>query len=89
MTTSLYRQTGVSITKKHLPALVTPFANTPKDYNGFLQLLAIQTGHRPITQASAYALEHGFLTKLYRLIPREQSHVARVYNDPRSGCPRS
>jgi hypothetical protein len=64
-TTSLYRQTATSIAKKHLPALVTPFdPNTPKDYNGFLQLLAFQTGHRPVTHASAYALEHGFPTKL-------------------------
>jgi hypothetical protein len=63
--TSLYRQTATSIAKKHLPALVTPFdPNTPKNYNGFLQLLAFQTGHRPVTHASAYALEHGFPTKL-------------------------
>ncbi|EMD86838.1 hypothetical protein COCHEDRAFT_1218347 [Bipolaris maydis C5] len=65
MNTSLYRQTAVSIAKKHLPGLVAPFdPSTPKDYNGFLQLLAFQTGHRPVTHASAYALEHGFPTKL-------------------------
>jgi hypothetical protein len=65
MNTSLYRQTAVSIAKKHLPALVAPFdPNTPKDYTGFLQLLSFQTGHRPVTHASAYALEHGFPTKL-------------------------
>jgi hypothetical protein len=64
-TTSLYRQTATSIAKKHLPSLVASFdPNTPKDYNGFLQLLAFQTGHRPATHASAYALEHGFPTKL-------------------------
>ena len=65
MNTSLYRQTAVSIAKKHLPGLVAPFdPSTPKDYNGFLQLLAFQTGHRPVTHASAYALEHGFPAKL-------------------------
>ncbi|KAF1828643.1 hypothetical protein BDW02DRAFT_614859 [Decorospora gaudefroyi] len=58
-------QTAVSIAKKHLQALVAPFdPSTPKDYNGFLQLLAFQTGHRPVTHASAYALEHGFPTRL-------------------------
>ena len=37
MTTSLYRQTVVSIAKKHLPALVKLFdPNTPKDYYSFL-----------------------------------------------------
>jgi hypothetical protein len=61
----LYRQTAVSIAKKHLSALVTLFdPNTPKDYNGFLQLLSLQTGHRPVTHASAYTLEHSFPTKL-------------------------
>lgn len=64
-TTSLYRQTATSIAKKHLPSLVASFnPNTPKDYNRFLQLLAFQTGHRPVTHASAYALKHGFPTKL-------------------------
>jgi hypothetical protein len=64
-TTSLYRQTATSIAKKHLPSLVAAFdPNTPKDYDGFLQLPAFQTGHRPVTHASAYALEHGFPTKL-------------------------
>ncbi|EFQ90142.1 hypothetical protein PTT_13339 [Pyrenophora teres f. teres 0-1] len=61
----ILEQTVVSIAKKHLPALVKPFdPNTPKDYNGFLQLLSFQTGHKPVTHASAYALEHGFPTKL-------------------------
>ncbi|KAF2626977.1 hypothetical protein BU25DRAFT_342016 [Macroventuria anomochaeta] len=61
----ILEQTATSIAKKHLPSLVASFKpNTPKDYNGFLQLLAFQTGHRPVTHASAYALEHGFPTKL-------------------------
>lgn len=69
MTTSLYRQTAVSVAKKHLPALVKPFdPNSPKDYNGFLQLLSFQTGHRPVTHASGYALEHGFPAKLQLLM---------------------
>lgn len=55
----------MSIAKKHLPALVKLFnPNTPKDYYSFLQLLSFQTGHKPVTHASAYALEHGFPTKL-------------------------
>jgi hypothetical protein len=65
ITTSVHRQVAVSIAKKHLPALVQSFdPNTPKDFNGFLQLLSFQTGHRPVTNASAYALEHGFPTRL-------------------------
>jgi hypothetical protein len=64
-TTSLYRQTATSIAKKHLLSLVALFdPNMPKDYNGFLQLLAFQTGYRLATHASAYALEHSFPTKL-------------------------
>lgn len=45
--------------------MITPFdLNTPKDYDGFLKLLAFQTGHRAATHAGAYALEHGFPAKL-------------------------
>jgi hypothetical protein len=45
--------------------MIAPFdPNTPKDYDGFLQLLSFQTGHRPATHAAAYALEHGYPTKL-------------------------
>lgn len=65
LNTSLYRQIAVSITKKHFPALVTPFnLNTPKDYNSFLQLLSFQTRHKPVTYALVYALKHSFLAKL-------------------------
>ena len=65
LTTSLYRQIAVSIAKKHLPALVTPFdPNTPRDYNGFIRLLAFQTGHKPSTHVGLYALEHGYPSKL-------------------------
>lgn len=79
LSTSVYRQIAVSIAKKHLPILVTPFdPNTPKDYNSFLQLLSFQAGHKPTTHAGAYALEHGFPAKLQPdLIDRylENSHV--------------
>jgi hypothetical protein len=65
LSTSTYRQIAVSIAKKHLSAMIAPFdPNTPKDYDGFLQLLSFQTGHRPATHAAAYALEHGYPTKL-------------------------
>lgn len=65
LNTSTYRQVTVSIAKKHMPTLVAPFdPNTPKDYNGFLRLLAFQTGHKPSMQAGTYALEHGFPVRL-------------------------
>ena len=68
MTTSLYRQVAVSIAKKHLPDLIKPFdPNTPKDYNGFLQLLSFQTGHRPVTHASATGLS--LAPTLFKLPP--------------------
>lgn len=79
ISTSIYRQVAVSIAKKHLPTVTMPFdPNTPKDYNGFLRLLSFQTGHKPATHASAYALEHGFPAKLQPdLIDRylENSHA--------------
>jgi hypothetical protein len=75
----LYRQIAVSIAKKHLPDLVTAFdPNTPRDYNGFVRLLAFQTGHKQVTHVGLYALEHGYLSKLQAdLIERylENSHA--------------
>jgi Chromo (CHRromatin Organisation MOdifier) domain len=65
LSTSLYRQIAISIAKKHLPSLVQPFdPHTPQDYNGFLRLLAFQSGHKPQTHAGTYALEHEFPAKL-------------------------
>lgn len=79
ISTSIYRQVAVSIAKKHLPTVTMPFdPNTPKDHNGFLHFLSFQTGHKPVTHASAYALEHGFPAKLQPdLIDRylENSHA--------------
>lgn len=61
----IYRQIAVSISKKHIPALLQPFdPNTPKDYNGFLHLLSFQTGHNPSTHAGAYALDRAYPAKL-------------------------
>jgi hypothetical protein len=78
----VYRQIAVSIAKKHLPALITPFdPNTPKDYNGFLQLLSFQTGHKPVTHAAAYALEHGYPTKLQPDIIDRYLENSRVWHE--------
>ena len=61
----LYRQVAISIAKKHMTKLIEPFnPNVPKDYAGFVQLLAFQTGHKLATHSSAYALEHAFPSKL-------------------------
>jgi hypothetical protein len=60
-----YRQVAVSIAKKHLPDLVQPFdSSIPNDSSGFLKLLSFQTGHNPITHASAYALDRTLPAKL-------------------------
>ncbi|KAL5371364.1 hypothetical protein DPSP01_014316 [Paraphaeosphaeria sporulosa] len=79
LTIRRYRQIAVSIAKKHLSALLQPFdPNTPRDYDGFLRLLAFQTGHKPSTHASAYALDRAFPVKLQvELIDRyqENSHA--------------
>lgn len=65
LNTNLYRQMAVSIDKKHFSALITPFdPNTPKEHNVFLQLLSFQTRNKPVSHASVYALEHGFVAKL-------------------------
>lgn len=45
--------------------MLLPFdPNLPKDRNGFLHLLAFQTGHTPSVHASAYALERGYPARL-------------------------
>lgn len=61
----IYRHIAVAISKKHIPTLLEPFdPNIPKDQNGFLHLLAFQTGHTPSIHASAYALERGYPARL-------------------------
>ncbi|PVH90790.1 hypothetical protein DM02DRAFT_547108 [Periconia macrospinosa] len=62
---SIYRHIAVAISKKHIPTLLEPFdPNIPKDHDGFLHLLAFQTGHTPSIHASAYALERGYPARL-------------------------
>lgn len=62
---SIYRHIAVAISKKHIPTLLQPFdPNIPKDHDGFLHLLAFQTGHTPSIHASAYALERGYPARL-------------------------
>lgn len=62
---SIYRHVAVAISKKHIPTLLEPFdPNVPKDRDGFLHLLAFQTGHTPSIHASAYALERGYPARL-------------------------
>ncbi|KAH9875495.1 hypothetical protein J1614_004316, partial [Plenodomus biglobosus] len=69
---TLYRQIAVSIAKKHLPGLVQAFnSHIPNDSSGFLQLLSIQTGHKPSTHASDYGLDRAVPAKLQpKLIER-------------------
>jgi hypothetical protein len=65
MQLSIYRHIAVAVSKKHIPTLLEPFdPNLPKDRNGFLHLLAFQTGHTPSVHASAYALERGYPARL-------------------------
>jgi hypothetical protein len=65
MQLSVYRHIAVAVSKKHIPTLLEPFdPNIPKDRNGFLHLLAFQTGHTPSVHASAYALERGYPARL-------------------------
>lgn len=60
---SMHWKITVSIDKKQLLALIAPLdPNKPKDYDGFLQLLSFQTGHKHATHTAAYALEHIYLT---------------------------
>lgn len=65
LTLRSYRQIAIAMSKKHIPGLLKPFdPHTPNDLNGFLQLLAFQTGHSPSTRAGGYALETSFPAKL-------------------------
>lgn len=76
-----YRRIAIALSKKHLPALVKPFdAHTPQDYGGFLQLLAFQTGHKPSTHSSAYALETAFPAKLQPDLIRRDLENSRVWH---------
>lgn len=60
-----YRHIAIAISKRHIPLLVQPFnPHVPQDYDGFLSLLAFQTGHKPSTHAGAYALEVAFPARL-------------------------
>jgi hypothetical protein len=62
---SIYYHLAVVIGKRHIPTLLEPFdPNIPKDRNGFLHLLAFQTGHAPSIHASAYALKRGYTARL-------------------------
>ncbi|GAB7336844.1 hypothetical protein MBLNU13_g00015t1 [Cladosporium sp. NU13] len=82
MTMRRYRHIAIALSKKHLPALVKPFdAHTPQDYDGFLQLLAFQTGHKPSTHISAYALETAFPAKLQPDLIRRYLENSRVWHE--------
>jgi hypothetical protein len=62
--------------------LVKPFdAHTPQDYDGFLQLLAFQTGHKPSTHTSAYALETAFPAKLQPDLIRRYLENSRIWHE--------
>ena len=51
------------------------------DYDGFLCLLSYQTGHRPLTHGSAYALENAFPTKLQPDLLERYLQNSRVWHD--------
>ena len=72
----------MSIAKKQLPALIAHFdPNTPKYYDGFLQLLSFQTGHKPATHAGAHALEHGYPAKLQPDLIDRYLENSRVWHE--------
>ena len=65
LTMRMYRQIAAAMSKEHIPGLLKPFnAYAPYDLDVFLQLLAFQTGHKPLTHAGSYALETAFPSKL-------------------------
>jgi len=62
--------------------LIKPFdPNTPKDYDGFLRLLSFQSGHKPLTHASTYALEREFPAKLQPDLIDRYLENSRVWHD--------
>ncbi|PVH90623.1 hypothetical protein DM02DRAFT_483906, partial [Periconia macrospinosa] len=78
----ILKQVVVSIAKKHLPTVAAPFdPNTPRDYSGFLKLLSFQTGHKPTTHAGAYALEHGFPSKLQPNLIDRYLESSRIWHE--------
>ena len=82
MTMRKYRCIAIALPKKHLSALVKPFdAHTLRDYDGFLQLLAFQTGHKPLTHTSAYALESSFPAKPQPDLIRRYLENSRVRHE--------
>ena len=65
LTMRMYRQIAAAMSKEHIPGLLKPFnAYAPYDLDVLLQLLAFQTGHKPLTHAGSYALETAFPSKL-------------------------
>ena len=82
LTTRNYRHIAVAMSKRHIPDLLKPFdAHVPQDYDGFLRLLAFQTGHKPETRANAYALEIAFPAKLQPDLIRRYLENSRVWHD--------
>jgi hypothetical protein len=77
-----YRHIAIAMSKKHIPNLLKPFdAHAPQDYDGFLRLLAFQTGHKPATHANAYALETAFPAKLQPDLVCRYLENSRVSHD--------
>jgi hypothetical protein len=77
----VYRQIVVAISKKHLPSIAQSFdANTPRDYDGLLQLLSFQTGHNPATHAGAYALDRAYPAKLQPGLVERYFQASRVWH---------
>ena len=61
----MYRQIAATMSKEHIPRLLKLFnAYAPYDLDVFLQLLAFQTRHKPLTHAGSYILETAFPSKL-------------------------
>ena len=77
-----YRHIAIAMSKRHIPNLLKPSdPHAPQDYDGFLRLLAFQTGHKPATHANAYALETAFPAKLQPDLIRRYLENSRVWHD--------